>query len=131
MNGRTIGYWICTGLVAAMLTMSAAMTLTSNPEAIKGTEHLGYPRYFMYLLGTWYALRVAALLAPGFALLKEWAYAGIMFAFTSAVVSHLASGDGLAKASSPVVALLILAGSYFLRPASRRVAAAPATQTPG
>ena len=125
MNAKTIIYWICTVLISALMAMSAFMSLTGKPEAAAGAAHLGYPGYFVYILGTWYALGVAALLAPGFRLLKEWAYAGIMFAFTSAVVSHLSSGDGMGKAAVPGVALLILAASYFLRPADRRVAEAP------
>ena len=36
-----------------------------------------------------------ALLVPGFARLKEWAYAGVMFDLTGAAVSHLAVGDPL------------------------------------
>ncbi len=121
MNAKTLTYWICTGLIAAMTLLSAFMALTSRPEAVAGTARLGYPPYFMYILGTWYVLGVLALLAPGRPVLKEWAYAGFMFTYTSAVVSHLASGDG-PQAAAPLVALLILAGSYFLRPTSRRIA---------
>jgi hypothetical protein len=65
-------------------------------------------------------LGVIALLVPGFALLKEWAYAGFTFTFIGAFISHLTMNQNQ-EALMPVVALALLAISYFLRPASRRV----------
>jgi hypothetical protein len=45
--------------------------------------------------------------------IKEWAYAGFTFNFLSASVSHTVM-DGIgAQSVFPLVALLILAGSYF------------------
>ncbi len=61
----------------------------------------------------------------GAADVKEWAYAGFAITFVAAVVSHLECGQGPA-AIAPVVASVLLVASYFLRPADRRVADAPA-----
>ena len=52
-------------------------------------KHLGYPSYFLVLLGSWKVLGAVALLIPRHALLKEWAYAGAFFTYTGAIVSHL------------------------------------------
>jgi uncharacterized membrane protein len=41
--------------------------------------HLGYPSYFVTILGVSKILGVTALLIPKFPLLKEWAYAGFFF----------------------------------------------------
>jgi hypothetical protein len=120
MKPATIGYWITTVLLAAFMTMSAVMSLTKVPQAVEGTKHLGYPEYFMAILGTAYALGVLALLAPGFGRLKEWAYAGFTFAFISAFWSHLAMGEKK-ESLGPVIALAILAVSYRCRPDSRRI----------
>ena len=54
---------------------------------------LGYPLYFLYIIGIWKILGVIAILVPRFKLVKEWAYAGFFFLMTGALVSHLASGD--------------------------------------
>ena len=124
MKARTITYWISTALVAAMMTLSAVMYLTRNPKMTAASARLGYPGYFPMILGVAKLLGVLALLAPRRGLLKEWAYAGFTFTFLGAFLSHLIAGDG-AEAIAPLVSLLLLAVSYFLRPPERRVAAAP------
>jgi hypothetical protein len=57
---------------------------------------------------------------PGFARIKEWAYAGFAIVIVSASYSHLKSGDGL-KALEPLATLAALAVSYWTRPVDRRV----------
>ncbi len=119
MKLRPILYWFSTVLIAGFMTMSAVMSLTHNPQAVEGTKKLGYPPYFMDILGTAYLLGALALLAPGFARLKEWAYAGFTFAFIGAFWTHLAMGEK-PQSISPLVALALLVASYRLRPDSRR-----------
>jgi hypothetical protein len=55
--------------------------------------HLGYPLYFVTILGFWKVLGAMALLAPRFPRLKEWAYAGTFFEMTGAAASHAMSGN--------------------------------------
>ena len=120
MNARKIAYWVTTVLFTAMMAMSTVMYFQNSKEVVEGFAHLGYPGYFRFLLGTGKGLGVLALLAPGFAILKEWAYCGFTITLISAAVSHLASGDGPAKVVGPVIGLALLGTSYVLRPASRR-----------
>jgi hypothetical protein len=54
---------------------------------------LGYPAYFMTIIGIWYILGALAVLAPRLPRLKEWAYAGLAFVYTGAAASHLSVGD--------------------------------------
>ena len=49
--------------------------------------------YFLTIIGVWKVLGAIAILVPGFARLKEWAYAGIFFDVTGAAASHWAVGD--------------------------------------
>jgi hypothetical protein len=119
MNGRIIGYWATTGLVAVAFAAGAAMDLSGNKEIIAELAHLGYRPYFATLLGVWKLLGVVAILAPRFPRLKEWAYAGIVFDLSGAVVSHLASGDGVGDVVPPVVLLGLAAASWSLRPETR------------
>jgi DoxX-like protein len=83
---------------------------------------LGYPLYFMVILGTWKVLGAVALVVPRRAFLKEWAYAGAFFVYTGAIVSHLVTGSNLGELAVliPLTALTVL--SWALRPASRRTA---------
>jgi hypothetical protein len=56
--------------------------------------HLGYPAYFRVELAWAKIIGVVLLLAPVPVRLKEWAYAGFAINIVSAVVAHLAVGDG-------------------------------------
>jgi uncharacterized membrane protein YphA (DoxX/SURF4 family) len=83
-------------------------------------EHLGYPAYFLVILGVWKVLGAVALLVPRFPRLKEWAYAGAVFNYTGAVASHLTVGDGAVALIYPIIQLGLVGGSWALRPAARR-----------
>ena len=124
MKAKIIAYWIVTILLSAMMLMSAYMYLTA-PKMVEAFHSLGYPDYFRVMLAIAKFLGVAALLAPGLRIVKEWAYAGFAITFVAAVVSHVMCGQGPA-AVAPVVASVLLVVSYYLRPADRRVAEAPA-----
>jgi DoxX-like family len=43
----------------------------------------------------WKVLGAVALLAPGYPLLKEWAYAGFFIDFSAAMVAYASAGDGV------------------------------------
>jgi membrane protease YdiL (CAAX protease family) len=116
---RSIAYWVVTGLLAAALLTGGAAELASSPAAIAATRALGYPAYFLIILGVWKVLSVPALLAPRLPRLKEWAYAGIFFDLTGAAASHAFSGDPPGKIATPLVLLVIAAASWALRPPSR------------
>ncbi len=122
MNAKKIAYWVTTILFCAMMTMSVVMYFQGSKQVIEGFAHLGYPPYFRFLLGTAKGLGVLALLVPGFAILKEWAYCGFTITLISAAVSHLASGDSPTQVIGPIVGLVILGASYVLRRGSPRQA---------
>lgn len=120
MNAKIIAYWICTVLVCVMMTLAAIMYLSHNAQVMASFAALGYPYYFPNILGIAKLLGVITLLVPRFPLLKEWAYAGFTITFISAFISHIVSNDA-GHAPPSVIALILLAISYFLRPPSRRV----------
>jgi hypothetical protein len=123
-------YWVTLGVFSAIYAFSSIMDLTGVGPAHATMEHLGYPEYVGTILGVWKAGAVIALLSPGLARVKEWAYAGIVFDLTGGLVSHLASGDPLPKPIIPVVMLALAVASYLLRPASRRLEAPAAATSP-
>ena len=85
--------------------------------------HLGYPSYFMTILGTWKVLGAIAVGAPGFPRVKEWAYAGMMFDLTGAAASRSATGDGAMQILVPLGIAILVAVSWATRPTSRRLPA--------
>ena len=116
---RHSAYWVTTGLLAALFLASGAAELSSSAAVVSGMLALGYPLYFVSILGVWKILGAAALLAPRLPRLKEWAYAGIFFDLTGAAISHAVSGDPPGKVVTPLVFLAFTAASWALRPASR------------
>jgi len=87
--------------------------------------HLGYPSYFATVLGVWKVLGAIVLLAPRYPLVKEWAYAGMVIDYSSAAISHWASGDAATSLVGPIVSIAALMGSWYLRPRSRRLGPVP------
>src|SRR6266508_3237074 len=92
-TGRVVAYWVATVLVAAELGLGGVWDVFRVPYVRGVVDVLGYPEYFLVILGVWKLLGAVALLAPRFPRVKEWAYAGAMFTFTGAVASHLAVAD--------------------------------------
>jgi hypothetical protein len=116
---RKVTYWATTGLLAAMSVFAAFTYLSGSPQAIQGFAHVGYPQQMRIILGIAKALGAIALVVPGLAKLKEWAYAGFTFTWISAFVAHYLANDG-PRALMPLVLLLLLVISYFTRPTSRQ-----------
>jgi hypothetical protein len=121
MKVQIAGYWFSTALVALGFALGGVMDLLAGPEVLASLRELGYPAYLAGFLGLWKVLGALAVLAPRTALLKEWAYAGMFFDLTGAAYSHAQSGDPLAKVLTPLVFLALLAVSWALRPAGRRL----------
>lgn len=109
-----------------MLAGSGLGNLTRSPQVVEALAALGYPAYFPTILGFWKVAAAAAILAPGLPRLKEWAYAGVFFAMSGAVASHLLAGDPASKAVAPVVILGVVGASWGLRPESRKLPAGTA-----
>jgi DoxX-like family len=117
---RSVGYWLATLLVAAELGLGGIWDIQPLPMVRDLVTHLGYPTYFLVLLGSWKVLGALALLVPRRALLKEWAYAGAFFVYTGAIVSHLTIGYALGELRLLAVLTALTVLSWALRPPSRR-----------
>lgn len=120
MNPRTIAYWGSTSLVALALLM-AVTYLSGSEQVVSGFAKAGYPQHLRIVLGIAKPAAAIVLLIPGFALLKEWAYAGVTFALVMAFISAYLSGEGAGTLILPPTLLVLLAISYVTRPPSRRV----------
>jgi uncharacterized membrane protein YphA (DoxX/SURF4 family) len=115
-------YWIATiWLSLGMVSTGMVQLLRMKEEVDMITQQLGYPVYFLTLLGIWKILGVIAVLSPKFPLLKEWAYAGFFFAMSGAVFSHLASGGAAKDFFGPILLIILTVVSWYFRPADRKV----------
>ena len=121
MKTKVVAYWAATGVLAFCIGSGGAAELAQVPGNVQGLAALGYPAYFVMLIGLWKVLGAIAVLVPGFPRLKEWAYAGMFFNMTGAAVSTVA----VTGTHEPwhVVAQLLMAAlvvaSWALRPRSR------------
>ena len=114
-------YWISTAWLAlGMLSAGIVQLLQVNSE-VDFILKLGYPTYFLTILGLSKILGVAVLLIPKFPLLKEWAYAGFFFTMSGAVFSHVASGNSMKDIFPPLLLLVLTIVSWYFRPATRRI----------
>jgi hypothetical protein len=117
-----IGFWTVTALFSLQIGFTAWAQL-ALPQVAEAFTHLGFPDYFRVELTWAKLLGVVLLLAPVPARLKEWAYAGFAITLVSALIAHLAVGDG-PEAWGFAAATGVLWGlSYFCW---RRLEATPA-----
>ncbi|MEO6540455.1 MAG: DoxX family protein [Ferruginibacter sp.] len=117
-------YWIATIWLALGMLATGIVQLIKMKEEADMMTHLGYPLYFLTILGIWKILGVAAVLIPKFTIVKEWAYAGFFFAMSGAVFSHVALGDGTKDFFGPILLLILTVASWYFRPADRKVVTA-------
>lgn len=118
-------YWISTALLSFGMLGSGLQQIFHAKEMVDLVVPLGYPLYFLYIIGTWKILGVITILIPGFKLAKEWAYAGFFFVMTGALASHLASGDTSIKAIiGPFMQTVFIILSWYFRPVNRKIISA-------
>ena len=120
-KGLATGFWIATALFCLQMTFTAYAQLRL-PGAQAAFVHLGFPDYFRVELSWAKLLGVVLLLAPVPARLKEWAYAGFAIDLGSALIAHLAMGEGPQAWGWAAGTGVLWALSYFCW---RRLQAAP------
>ena len=116
-------YWGATAVISLALLGSLSY-LTGSEQVVSGFAKAGYPQHLRIVLGMAKPAAAIVLLLPGLAVLKEWAYAGATFAWFMASISAYLSEAGRVWLV-PIALLVLLAVSYFTRPANRRVSAIP------
>ena len=115
-------YWIFTALFTIGMFSSGLQQIFRQKDMVDMVTALGYPMYFMTILGVWKILGVIAVLLPGFKLVKEWAYAGFFFVMTGALISHIACNDfGVKAMLGPIFQTLFIILSWYFRPPSRKI----------
>ena len=120
-----IFFWIATlWLSLGMISTGTVQLLKlkgDGPGSIDSMTRLGYPVYFVTILGIAKISGVIVLLIPKFPLLKEWAYAGFFFMMTGAIFSHIAMNDPVAEIFPSLLLLILAIVSWYFRPADRKL----------
>jgi hypothetical protein len=120
-TGKII-YWVATIWLALGMVSTGMVQLLkqkTGPGGVDSAIALGYPVYFLTILGAWKMLGSVAVLIPKFPLLKEWAYAGFFFIMSGAAISHIVTGTGNEIFPSLLLLILTLISWYF-RPSDRK-----------
>ena len=123
-RSQAVFYWIATILVALVLISGGWWMMSNSRLSVDQNPLLGFPAYFWQLLGFWKILGGIAILVPRFRLIKEWAYAGIVFNMTGATAARVLTSDSTAHIIAPLVIFGITLLSWMLRPHSRSLYAA-------
>ncbi len=115
-------YWIATLWLSLGMVSSGLIQLLHNQMEVDAMAHLGYPVYFLTIIGVWKLLGVVAILVPKYPLLKEWAYAGFFFTMTGALASYIGVGDPIGQMFPAVLLITLTVVSWYFRPANRKLA---------
>jgi hypothetical protein len=118
-------YWIASIWLSLGMVSTGVVQLLKikgdGPGSLESMTHLGYPAYFITILGLCKILGVVALLIPKFPLLKEWAYAGFFFMMSGAIFTHIAAGNFISEMLPSLLLLILTVISWYFRPADRRI----------
>lgn len=114
-------YWIATIWLALGMTSTGIVQLLRVAGETDFILRLGYPAYFLTILGISKILGVIAVLIPRYPLLKEWAYAGFSFTMLGALYSHIVSGSPMSEIAPVLLLLTLTIVSWYFRPADRKI----------
>src|SRR6516164_7675135 len=115
-KASSITYWPPTILAAALFAVPGAALVAKAPHFADEMRRLGYPGYFLTLLGAFKLAGAVVILAPRLPVLKEWAYAGMSFDIAGAIFSHLSVGDPPQALAVPALIGLLMTLSWIARP---------------
>jgi len=114
-------YWIATIWLSLGMVSTGIVQLIRMEEEVEKMNELGYPVYFLTIIGVWKILGVIAVLLPRLPLVKEWAYAGFFFLMTGAIFTHIAVGDEAMEYFGPSLLLVLTIVSWYFRPNERKI----------
>ncbi len=89
---QKIIYWISTLWLSLGMVATGILQLTKQeaigavaPPGVWGIAKLGYPEYFLTIIGLWKIIGSMVFLIPKYPLFKEWAYAGFFILLSGAL----------------------------------------------
>jgi len=114
MNKRNLWiYRISTGVLSALLLMSATMYIVQYEMVSQIFQKLGLPLFIIYPLAVAKILGLIAIWSRKSKMLLEWAYAGFVFDFLLAAGAHININDG--EYGGALLALILVSISYIFQ----------------
>lgn len=113
-NRLRIAYWIATILFALWLLGDGLGGVLQVEAGRDSLAHLGYPMYFLLIVGFAKLCAAIAILQTRYTTIKEWAYAGYAFNCLAAFASRAFVGDSFALVVLPLIFLAIMFVPYLL-----------------
>ena len=114
-NVRKIIYWTTTIMLALVFFVTGMGNILHITHIAHDMAHLGYPPYFLNILGYWKILAALVIIVPGFKRAKEWAYAGMIFDLTGAAFSRYAMNDNMRMIIVPLGIATLVVVNYWVR----------------
>lgn len=108
-------FWITTIAIAIVYFVTGLGNLLPFAHISQDMAHLGYPVYFLKILGVWKIPAAVAIVIPGIRRIKEWAFAGMMLDLSGAAFSRYFSGDAWPTIIIPAGILILVTVNYLIR----------------
>jgi hypothetical protein len=109
-------YWLSTIVLTTIYVITGIGNLIPFAHIAADISKLGYPAYFMNLLGVCKLLAAGALILPMSDNVRYFAYVGIVIDLTGAIYSRIAIHDTTITILIPVLILLLVATSWLSLP---------------
>lgn len=113
MKNSKVFYWSSTVLVILIVGLGSFADLLQIEPIKESFKHIGFPPYMLPFFGVVKLLGCVGILMKSKPMLREWAYAGIIFYFIGATYIHIALGDGIDKIGTTLMILSLTSTSYY------------------
>jgi uncharacterized membrane protein YphA (DoxX/SURF4 family) len=112
---KEILFWITTLIIAIAYFITGLGNLLPFAHIAQDMAHLGYPTYFLKILGVWKIFAAIVTVIPGIRRIKEWAFAGMMLDLSGAALSRYFSGDAWPTIFIPIAISILVTVNYVIR----------------
>ena len=100
-------------IFAALLLVDGFGGVSMQKTGVDSVVALGYPTYFLLIIGSAKIAAAIAIIQNKYILVKEWAYAGFSFTCYGAFISRLFVSTTFINLISPIVLFLIMLVPYI------------------
>lgn len=123
LKPHKIFYIISTIIIALVFIVTGIGNLLPFQHISNDMTALGYPAYFLKILGFWKILGGLAVVLPIPDRYKDFAYAGMMLDLTGAALSRYAVGEDISMILIPVLISIVVTLNFVVRMKMQRTSA--------
>jgi uncharacterized membrane protein YphA (DoxX/SURF4 family) len=121
LKSYKIFYTISTIIIALIFIITGIGNILPFQHISNDMTDLGYPAYFLKILGFWKILGGVAVAVPIPGRYKDFAYTGMILDLTGAAMSHYFVGDDFKKIMTPVLISIVVTLNYVVRNKTHRI----------